>query len=240
MAKEHSRTGESAHEAAVVPILGGIPVVRVKGDDRPVDESLDSVLELLKGDEAIDEESKSAVVALIQLVHVVLRQGRPGTVGVSIDPSGSIDISMRGAEAERREMHESPGRSRIETVRTAYERFSKKDFIGVLDLCHPDVEHADVLRPGEVHRGRDAILQLWAERFATVSLCVSVAEILETDNGAIAIVSLQLLDAKGSSIGPPKVLIQRIIFRNDEIWRLEATVVRDPPDAARALLFEQN
>jgi len=65
-----------------------------------------------------------------------------------------------------------------ERVRVAYERFNNKDFAGVVELFHPDAEHADLLRHGVMHRGREAILPLWTRRFAEASAHALIYELI--------------------------------------------------------------
>ena len=127
--------------------------------------------------------------------------------------------------------------SRSATVRTAFDRFNEKDFAGVLELFHLDADHADLLRPGVVHHGRDAILQLWTERFGAASVRALVAEVLEMDHAVVAVVCYQPYDAGGSPVGSSMIAVQHFIFRDDHIARIESTVIEDVSDLAKALFL---
>jgi ketosteroid isomerase-like protein len=125
-----------------------------------------------------------------------------------------------------------------ETVRLAYERFNNKDFEGVLDLFHPDAEHADVLREGVTHRGRDAILCLWTERFAEASAPARIYEMFDVASGVVAVVRYAAIGRDGALCGSPMIAVHRSVFREDRIARLEVTVVSALSDEAKALFLQ--
>jgi len=130
-------------------------------------------------------------------------------------------------------------RNHIETVNAAYERFNNKDFPGVLDLFHPDAEHSDLLREGTTHRGRDAILRLWSERFAEASAHARIYEMFDLGNLIVAVVRYQVHDPQGVPFGSPMIAVHRFVFREDRIARLEVTVVDALSDDTKALLLQQ-
>ena len=125
-----------------------------------------------------------------------------------------------------------------ERVRIAYERFNNKDFAGVLDLFHPDAEHADLLREGVTHRGRDAILRLWTDRFAEASAPARIYEMFDVASGVVAVVRYEAIGRDGASCGLPMIAVHSFVFREGRIVRLEATVVSALSDEAKALFLQ--
>ena len=123
-------------------------------------------------------------------------------------------------------------------VRTAYERFNAKDFAGVVDLFSPDAEHHDLLREGTVHRGREAIMQLWTERFAESTAQAQVYDVVETGNTVVAVVRYQAHESDGTPLGSPMIAVHRFVFSDERIVRLEVTVVDRLSDDARALFLQ--
>ena len=114
---------------------------------------------------------------------------------------------------------------KIDIVATAFERFNARDFAGALELYDPDVELADLLFPGVVHRGRAAILRMWARRFADGGAQAVVYDIRDVAGVIMAIVRYQVYLPDGTPLGSPMIAAQRFVFRGDLVVRVEATVM---------------
>lgn len=125
-----------------------------------------------------------------------------------------------------------------DTVRTAYERFNAGDFAGVVALFAPDAEHHDLLREGTVHRGREAILRLWTDRFAESSAQAQIYDVVEAGNTVVAVVRYQAHESDGTPLGSPMIAVHRFVFGEEGIVRLEVTVVDRLSDDALALFLQ--
>jgi len=127
---------------------------------------------------------------------------------------------------------------KIDVVATAFERFNARDFAGALELFHPDAEHADLLVPGQVHRGRAAILRLWTRRFADGNARAVVYDMSDVAGVIVAIVRYQTYIPDGAPVGSPMVAVHRFVFDRDLIVRVEATVMEPLSEDALAIFLQ--
>jgi len=126
---------------------------------------------------------------------------------------------------------------RCETVCTAFERFSCKDFVGVLALCHPDVQMVDPLRPGVIIRGKEAIRHHWESRYDQATMVATIGEhIVETDDTVIVVVRFRAYDESQRALVPPFFVAFRLTFRDDLIVRCEGRIANSVPPKMKALL----
>lgn len=123
----------------------------------------------------------------------------------------------------------------VDVVRRAYEGFNRKDFDRVLEDFDPEVELWDTLRPGSVVRGRDAVRQLWLERFGQAAAHFVIDELLELDDAVLASVRFQSYTERGASFGYEVSAVYRFTFHNDLVVRLEARTLDEVPDSVRSL-----
>lgn len=126
---------------------------------------------------------------------------------------------------------------KIDVVSTAFERFNTRDFTGALELFHPDAEHADLLVPGDVHRGRAAILRLWTNRFADAGARAVIYDIRDVAGVIVVIVRYQAFTPEGAAVGSPMVAVHRFVFRGDLIARVEARVMEPLSEDALSLFL---
>jgi len=124
----------------------------------------------------------------------------------------------------------------VETVRAVYQRFNKKDFEGVLELCDPEVEFRDLLSKDGTAYGLEALRQRWAQRFSEASVNVTVGDVVEIADRVIAAVCYQAYDRGGRAVGPYVMVTDQFSFRNDRILCIEATQFGDVPEEVRSLL----
>jgi ketosteroid isomerase-like protein len=125
--------------------------------------------------------------------------------------------------------------SHVDIVRRAYESFNQKDFDRVLGDFDPDVELSDTLRPGAVVRGREAVRQLWVDRFSQAAARFVVDELLEVDDAVLASVRFQSYTGRGASFGYEVSAVYRFRFRDDLVVRLEVRTLDRVPDSVRTL-----
>lgn len=114
---------------------------------------------------------------------------------------------------------------KIDVVTTAFERFNARDFAGALELFQPDMEYADLLIPGEVHRGRAAVLRLWANRFADGGARAVIYDVSDVAGVIVVIVRYQAYTPDGAAVGSPMVAAHRFVFSGELIARVEARVM---------------
>lgn len=126
---------------------------------------------------------------------------------------------------------------KIDVVSTAFERFNARDFAGAVELFHPDAEHADLLIPGEVHRGRAAVLRLWANRFADGGVRAVIYDISDVAGVIVVIVRYQAYTPDGAAVGSPMVAVHRFVFSGDLIARVEARVMEPLSEDALSLFL---
>jgi ketosteroid isomerase-like protein len=125
--------------------------------------------------------------------------------------------------------------NRVGIVRKAYERFNNQDYAGALELFARDVEVLDLLRRGEVMRGRRAVLREWTTRFDDAHAEALVAEATEVGDTVFAAVCFQVYDQSGEAFGAPFMVASRFIFDGDWIIRLEQSAFNDIPEDVKAL-----
>lgn len=126
---------------------------------------------------------------------------------------------------------------RKDIVRSAYERFNAKDFAGALEFFHPGAEHADLLRIGVIVKGKEAILQLWTERFAEAGVSAILGDMLEIGDSVVVAVCYQPYTPSGATAGSSMIVAHRFVLQGNRIARIEATVLEDLPENARALFL---
>jgi ketosteroid isomerase-like protein len=121
-------------------------------------------------------------------------------------------------------------------VRRAFDRFSNKDFVGVVNLMDPDVRVSDLLRPGQEWYGRDAVLLQWIRRFDEARAEAFVADVLGVGDTALAAVCFQAYTADDTPFGAPFIVASRFTFDEDgRITRLRHTPFNDVRDDVKAL-----
>ena len=128
--------------------------------------------------------------------------------------------------------------AKIDAVTTAFERFNERDFAGALELFHPDVVHADLLVPGQTHRGRAEVLRLWSQRFADGSARAVLYETREIAAIVLAIVRYQAYTSTGSAVGSPMIVAHRFAFDGDLIVRVDATILEEMSEDAVSLFLQ--
>jgi hypothetical protein len=104
-----------------------------------------------------------------------------------------------------------------------------------LTLFDPDAEAADLLRTGEVMRGREAILRAWTARFDEAHAEAIVADVIEIDDTVLAAICFQTYTPEFAAVGAPFVVASRFTFREDRIVRLEHTPFNEIRDDVKAL-----
>lgn len=125
--------------------------------------------------------------------------------------------------------------SLTEVVRTAYQRFNERDFEGVVELFHPDIEWADVLQEGVTIRGPLAILQLWTERFSEAGIRTIIGDVIEVREAVTVVVCYLAYAPNGGPVGGPLVVAHRFTFRDGLLARSEANVLDEVPAEMKEL-----
>ena len=123
----------------------------------------------------------------------------------------------------------------VDIVRRAYEGFNRKDFDRVLEDFDPGVELWDTLRPGAVVKGREAVRQLWLDRFGRAAAHFVVDDLVEMEHVVLAAVHFQSYTERGASFGYEVNAVYRFTFEDDVIVRLEVRTLDRVPDSVRTL-----
>jgi len=80
------------------------------------------------------------------------------------------------------------GGSDAELIHSALDAFNRRDLDAVLELCDPEIEIHDPERTGAVFRGRERLLEFWAEWLENwETYTVELRDLRETDGGFLAI-----------------------------------------------------